>query len=259
MELRTMVSIAIVFIIMTSSLGAAMSDLGPDITETDVEGLIPLAQGNWVDPSLGNGTIAFTLNEGQFDDDDVVLYADLGLGGIAFKAGSVLINLEVPMGGDGPEDIPGTLSRSRTSPERYQKLLDAPVIGCTVEITFERCNIIVPQGVDPLPGEYSFFLGDGPIDGITGVLAYSRVVYEGLYDGIDLAYMMTDRGLKYEFIVAPGADLSAISILVDGHESLSVRDEALVIGTVAADILDTGLDVFYGDGARERRLPPHLS
>lgn len=252
MELRTTVSIVIVFIIMTSGLGAAMSDPGPDIAAPDVAGSIPLAQGGWAEPSLGAGPIAFTLNEGQFGDDDVVLYADLGPGGIAFKAGSVLINLEIPMGEDVPEGTAGTLSRWRTSPERYQKLLDTPVIGCTVRINFEGCNDIVPRGVDPLPGEYSYFLGDGPVDGISGVPAYSRVVYERLYDGIDLVYMMTDRGLKYEFIVAPGADPGAISILVDGHEALSVRDGALVIGTAVADILDTGLDVFYEDGARER-------
>jgi PKD repeat protein len=229
-----------------------MTGTAPDLNEPDWVGPLTLAPGEMVTYGVDMGPVFFIQNEGQFDDDDVVLYGDYARGGIAFKAGRVLINLEEPVVNDGFDPYPTSTSRDRTTYQRYQKLLDNAVRGSTVELTFEGGNDVVPRGEGLGPGVYNYFLGDGPVDWTTGVGTYSRVVYEGLYEGIDLVYMVTPSGPKYEFQVGPGADPSVISVRVDGHTSLTLHHQTLVIGTSVADIQDTGLDVFYADGARER-------
>ncbi|MCK5415041.1 MAG: PKD domain-containing protein, partial [Thermoplasmata archaeon] len=56
-----------------------------------------------------------------------------------------------------------------------------------------------------------------------------------------------DEGLKYEFLVSPGADPSTIRVVVEGHQGLSVADGDLVISTSVGDIVDGGLSVFHED------------
>src|SRR5207248_10463051 len=47
-----------------------------------------------------------------------------------------------------------------------------------------------------------------------------RVAERGVYPGIDLVYYGNQRRLEYDFIVAPGADPSAISFALQGAQRL---------------------------------------
>ncbi|UCC92979.1 MAG: PKD domain-containing protein [Thermoplasmata archaeon] len=186
--------------------------------------------------------MAFLENGGQFTDRDVVLYGGSDGFGVAFKAGSVLMNQEVT----------DHIERGPVGTGSYRNLLDSTVLGCTVELTFEGCNPVVPRGEGSVPGTHNYLLGSDPEGWITGVHAYSRVVYEDLYDGIDLVYMGTDSGLKYEFHLGPGVDPSVISVRASGQDSLDVVDGDLVMNTGVASVRDGGLEVFYADGDQER-------
>lgn len=83
------------------------------------------------------------------------------------------------------------------------------------------------KGVDTLPGKSHYLIGNDPKRWHTNVAAYAKVQYEGIYPGIDLIYYGNPRRLEYDFVVAPGADLTAIQLafegLVGGHGLMPLR------------------------------------
>ena len=44
------------------------------------------------------------------------------------------------------------------------------------------------RGVEELPGTSNYFLGNDPQQWRTGVPSYAKVVYDGIYPGVDLVY-----------------------------------------------------------------------
>jgi hypothetical protein len=69
-------------------------------------------------------------------------------------------------------------------------------------------------GVEKLPGQSNYFVGNDPSHWRTQVPAYARVRYEEIYPGIDLIYHGNPSQLEYDFVAAPGADVSAITMEV---------------------------------------------
>lgn len=133
------------------------------------------------------------------------------------------------------------------------------------------------EGQGALGSYTSYFLGDRTIP---AVAHYGSVLYRGLYPGIDAVFYPTpEGGLEYDYIVAPGADPSAVHILpwVDGSP-LSVDSEGrLWIGAkfaleapvarqgetpvesrFAVDGLTARIEVGAYDGARTLVIDPKL-
>ncbi len=95
--------------------------------------------------------------------------------------------------------------------------------------SFAGARPVVPVGLTRSSGAVNYFVGD-PSLWRQNVPAYEQLVYEGLYDGVDLYIQGLGSHLKYEFHVAPGADWSQISIRYDGIAGLSLAgDGALVL------------------------------
>ncbi|MBU4032894.1 MAG: SBBP repeat-containing protein [Candidatus Thermoplasmatota archaeon] len=162
----------------------------------------------------------FTQNLGQIDGDDVMLYSSSG--DAAFTRGSVLIY------------TPGNV----------------------LVLSFLNSNDVAPRGINPASWKSNYFLGNDSTRWHIGVSNYHGVVYEDIWDGIDLIYSMKDGGIKYDFMVAPGTDHRQIMVRLGGHESLSVTDGGeLSIGLGTGDfITDSDLEVFYADMPDEKLL-----
>jgi gliding motility-associated-like protein len=62
------------------------------------------------------------------------------------------------------------------------------------------------------PEYYNFFKGNDRSKWATDVKAYKEVVYEDLYDGIDLVFFEKEGALKYEYILDPGTDAAQIQL-----------------------------------------------
>jgi hypothetical protein len=78
-------------------------------------------------------------------------------------------------------------------------------------------------GLDALPGKSHYFIGRDRSKWLRNVPRYAKVGYEGVYPGIDLVFYGTDqRQLEYDFMVAPGADPSAITLGIKGAEGLEI-------------------------------------
>ncbi len=68
----------------------------------------------------------------------------------------------------------------------------------------------VISGTDPLPGVVHYLRGTDPSRWQTNLPTYGGIVYQELYDGIDLHYTGQMGQLKGTYLVAPGADPSVI-------------------------------------------------
>lgn len=62
-------------------------------------------------------------------------------------------------------------------------------------------------------------MGNDPLKWKTDLENFQKLVYKNIYDGIDLEYYFVDGQLKYDFIIAPGAEPAQIQM-----ELLGVKD-----------------------------------
>ena len=94
-----------------------------------------------------------------------------------------------------------------------------------VRLTFEGARPgIMPEGQEALPGRYNYFRGNDPERWTTGVQSYRAVRYRDLYPGIDLVLHEFRGELKYDVIVAPGADLEKFVVRCSGVESIELDE-----------------------------------
>ena len=66
---------------------------------------------------------------------------------------------------------------------------------------------------------------------------YGEVWVKGVYPGIDLR-IDGSKGLKYDLVVAPGADPNSIRMRYDGQSELALRDGAMHVGLTTGNIVE---------------------
>lgn len=80
------------------------------------------------------------------------------------------------------------------------------------------------------------FIGGGRSISAEG---FAEVRYRSMYDGIDARYYEHEGGLKYDILVAPGADPAQVRFTYDGAASLALQpDGSLRIGTSVGDLIE---------------------
>jgi fibronectin type 3 domain-containing protein len=112
--------------------------------------------------------------------------------------------------------------------------------GVMVRVNFGDAYPVTPIGRETLSYPTNFLIGNDPDEWVVGARSYGEVIFEGLYEGIDLVYRFEDGMLKYDFLVEPYADISQIRMVYEGHETLSINEATgdLVIGTAVVEIVD---------------------
>lgn len=91
-------------------------------------------------------------------------------------------------------------------------------------------------GASELPGKSNYFIGKDPKKWRTNVPNYAKVKYPDVYPGVDLVYYGNRGGqLEYDFVVAPGADPSAISLHVAAASMRPAKDERRAPLRIASD------------------------
>lgn len=123
-----------------------------------------------------------------------------------------------------------------TGPRAIGEKIDAQYI----RMTWTGSREVRPEPFGKNPPYYNYFIGNDPSRYASGVLSYSGVLYRGLYDGIDLKVYASGSNLKYDFIVAPGADPSCIQGVYAGVNGIRFDESGnLAIPTVAGEIIET--------------------
>jgi len=106
-------------------------------------------------------------------------------------------------------------------------------------LQFDNANTVIPIARGLLPSRSNFLVGGDPGKWRTDVPNYREVTYRNLYDGIDLIYTPASNGVKYEFIVRPGADPASIIMRYVGVESLILDTTGLTVSTPLGFIRDS--------------------
>ncbi len=84
----------------------------------------------------------------------------------------------------------------------------------------------------------NFFIGSDPSKWAGNVSKYKEVLYKNIYNNIDLKLYVTEKGLKYDFIVHPGGDIDDISLEYEGVDKMEVLNNNLVIITTVNDVVE---------------------
>ena len=92
-----------------------------------------------------------------------------------------------------------------------------------------------------------------PPSGSTNVPMYGKVRMKGVYPGVDLVYYGHRGELEYDFVVAPGADASAIKLRFDGAKAALAANGDLVLPVDGGPELRFDKPVVYQikNGARQ--------
>lgn len=164
--------------------------------------------------SLGGLTQAqFFENVGQLKNNSILYYGRIPSGSIGFGVSTIYL------AGDGVEGI--------------------------VTLTFDDSTQVIPEGVGTVGYLTNFFL-EGGIE-CRNVRGFTSIVFINLWQGIDLHYFTTPNGVKYEFVLAPGADPSQIRIRSTGHDVISLDDGSLSINSGQWTLVDEGLIGIQGE------------
>ncbi len=165
--------------------------------------------------------LSFTENRGQWDSK-VLFKAEAGGATFWFCKGEVVYQFARDT--DELEDISvGTRHAvSANMPDkfnhpRYKKesmVLSAQFVGANPD-----AEII---GEDRSSYKCGYIIGNDPSKWRTDIPNYSSITYKNIYPGIDLKYYGNGHGMKYDFIVSPGADISQIKIRYDGVNNLAI-------------------------------------
>lgn len=89
-----------------------------------------------------------------------------------------------------------------------------------LDASWLNCNTHAAMTEDEaLPGYSNYYSGSHP-GGILDVKAYRGVWYKNIYSSIDLHYYEKNGTLKYDYLVAAGADYKQIRLEIKGAESI---------------------------------------
>ncbi len=134
-------------------------------------------------------------------------------------------------------------------------------LGDELRIRFEGAEpapVIEPR--EKLPGTHSYFLGNdaahrdnGASRGLSNIPGFAKVVYRGIYPGIDLVFYGNNGELEFDFIVAPGVDPNIIRLGFTGADSLSTDpDNNLAVGICGREIILRSPGIYQDHGAIRR-------
>ena len=154
----------------------------------------------------------FTKNQGQLDNDDIYFTYSTQDKSFGFLESSLLIRLTKNL--DNEENI-----------------------SSIVKITFENSNKVIPIGKEELSHKSNFFIKKDSSKWRSNVPNYEIIVYENIYDGIDLIYYFNEKGLKYDWNIKPYANANNIIERFEGVDSLNINsDGGIYIKTESGEL-----------------------
>lgn len=123
---------------------------------------------------------------------------------------------------------------------KHNHTTERPILGFhAYKVTFEGAK--QPErvtGSKPQQHYYNFFLGNDSSRWAAGVHPFLNVDYTDLYAGIDLHVTSSERQLKYDFIVQPGADPDQIRLNYTGVDRLRIVRKNLEIITSTGTVTE---------------------
>ena len=93
------------------------------------------------------------------------------------------------------------------------------------------------EGFDLTSAKSHYFLGNDPRNWKTNVPHYAKVVYNGVYPGVDLVYYGNEGQLEYDYVLAAGVDPGVITLGFQGVEGVRVGTSGdLIIASATGEV-----------------------
>jgi len=108
----------------------------------------------------------------------------------------------------------------------------------SLRMDFVGGNARAVVGRNQQAGKVNYFLGNDPGKWHANIPLFSRVEYEELYPGIDLAFLGESKTLEFDYVVHPGADAGKIALGFHGAHGIDITPNGnLMIATAAGPLL----------------------
>jgi gliding motility-associated-like protein len=185
----------------------------------------------WVTRNIFH-TDVFINNEGQFPmiNGNPVLYKELRDNIYFLNNGLIFEVIEVK------KEEKGFFKKEEEFKTNYYRY-GYEFLGCNTNIKTELLDI-------QQAGYYTFFNSDKMFKG------FKKIVYYNVWDGIDIEFTIHEEtGLKYQFILHPGADINKIKIKVkaENNPKLDEYGNILIKTKINKDIIDHKPIALQGD------------
>ena len=128
----------------------------------------------------------------------------------------------------------------KSADDRPMPSLDTPeqLRGHVIRTTFAgAAESRRASGEQEMEGRYNYFIGSDASRWGRNCRAFASVRLTDVYDGIDVVYYL-DKGMpRYDLIIAPGADVARVRMMIDGADDVrAVVGGRLAIGTSLGDM-----------------------
>ena len=126
-----------------------------------------------------------------------------------------------------------------------------------VEVKFENCNSVITHTTKRSAStKFNYFLGNDPSKWAGDVSGFEEVIYQNVYNGVDLRVFIYQSTLKYEFIVRPNADASQIALKYEGATDLQLNNDGqTVVKTSVGEFKEARPYSFQTNGKTTLEVP----
>ena len=171
-----------------------------------------------------NLPLAFTQNAGQVNEQ--VKFVARGNGAtIFFTATGTTFLLSKAKEGSPTRLERELMAEAGPRPDLRPEPMEREYYALKLEFVGANPN---PQvvGEERLPWNNNYFIGNDPSKWRTNVPNYAKIRLVEVYEGIDLVYYGNKKGLKYDFVIKPGADPSRIVLGYEGATGINLTPES---------------------------------
>jgi len=186
-------------------------------------------------PSIPKGSLQhspshiwFTENKGQWDTD--ILYKGKFYGGNVFLKSNEITYLFYPKEG----------LKELYHKKHHNSNFDTSLTYHAMNMKFLNANPqpIISQ-IDSNLFYENYFIGKDQKHWASHVKSYKQILYNQLYNHIDLKTLSSKNNFRYDFVLHPGAAINDIAILWEGDDGLQIKDGKLIINTAVGEVYQT--------------------
>ena len=112
------------------------------------------------------------------------------------------------------------------------------------------------RGIEKQTPYFNYFIGNDRSKWASNVPSYAEVRLDNLYDGISARVYFDGAQVRYDMILAPGADASQIALEFDGADDVRVNSAGdLVLQTSVGELLHGKLYAYQMKNGRREQIP----
>ncbi|MFH0732787.1 MAG: SBBP repeat-containing protein [Candidatus Omnitrophota bacterium] len=168
----------------------------------------PSGEVSYGELNLGSIPLYFIANQGQISDSQVKFYIYFKESRIYFTNQFILYSLS-----------------QQNSVESYN------ILNIRLSFLGASSSSSITPGLSTNT-IFNYLIGNDSSQHQTNIASYYKIIYQGLYEGVDLSYSSKNGNLESEFVVASGADYANIKLGYEGVNSLIIDESGnLIIDT----------------------------